>query len=462
MAKIRLVFLIIFLFCFSLFIDSKLQKKDFNLLIISIDSLRPDHLKIYGYDRETYPTLYQYSQNASVFTNSYTQVPQTTSSFQALMTGRDPFKTGQLMLAKKLPTNIGPTIAEIFKNKGYLTAAFYSNHFLADNLSGLKKGFDVYDYINYQYQNICAAYENKKTKQAKWGDSVVQKAVDWLKDNHHKKFMLWVHFNDVHLPYNFPNENKSFSHLTNSQIDDLFSFIFFGKLTPSANVFKKPSITENLMNAYDDKIRFVDDQIKTILKKMNEYGINDKTIVVIHSDHGEGFDHGKVLYHSSNIYNSALRVALIIKDPLNRVPKEINLPVTLTNIFSFLINLTNSKYKYTEIINNNKNIYYSTDQSPPYVSCSNKITKPANKYATVDFPYKLIYHLNENNPQENDFELYNLYNDPKEEKDIKMTETKILNNLKSKLLSFITRHQKQVNSTESNQNVSNTLKSLGY
>jgi arylsulfatase A-like enzyme len=195
---------------------------------------------------------------------------------------------------------------------------------------------------------------------------------------------------------------------------------------------------------------------------MNEYGINDKTIVVIHSDHGEGFDHGKVLYHSSNIYNSALRVALIIKDPLNRVPKEINLPVTLTNIFSFLINLTNSKYKYTEIINNNKNIYYSTDQSPPYVSCSNKITKPANKYATVDFPYKLIYHLNENNPQENDFELYNLYNDPKEEKDIKMTETKILNNLKSKLLSFITRHQKQVNSTESNQNVSNTLKSLGY
>ncbi len=463
MLKMRIFVIFLFLILTGLVFNFYLKKKDLNIIIISIDTLRPDHLKTYGYSRETDPTLYQYSQQASVFTNAYTQIPETTSSFQALMTGQDPFETGLLMLGKRLPTTIGPTLAEVYKAKGFTTAAFYSNRFLLDGLSGLKRGFDVYDYINYQYQDICTMDNNKIVKQAKWGDSVTQKAVDWLKDNHQKKFMLWIHFNDVHTPYNFPNENKTFSHLTNNQIDDLFKFVFFGKVTTSINTIKSPSVSENLMNAYDDKIRFVDDQIKTILEKMKEYGLNDKTIVVIQSDHGEGFDHGQVLYHSTNIYNSALRVTLVIKDPLNRIPKEISSPVTLTNIFSLMGNLTNPDYQYTDIKNNgNEFIYNSTDQSPDYIGCTNKIIQPANKFAAIDFPYKLIYHLNGDKPQEIDFELYNLRSDPNEEKDIKRIETTVVDNLKSKLLSFLSKHPNQINQSDSNKNVRDTLKSLGY
>lgn len=175
--------------------------KQYNFILISIDTLRPDHMGVYGYNRNTTPNIDNFGKKAYIFTNAYTQIPQTYPSFSALMTGIDPINSGIYRNKNRIDVNDGKispntkTLAKIFHENNYFTAAFITSPTLDDNLTNLSSGFDEYNYY---------PVDVDKPDANKYYDSL-KKISPIIKSYQNKKFFLWIHLMDPHSPY-FPPE----------------------------------------------------------------------------------------------------------------------------------------------------------------------------------------------------------------------------------------------------------------
>ncbi len=165
-----------------------------NVIIISVDTLRADHLGCYGYPLNTSPTIDALSRDGILFSNCYTLTPLTSPSFSTMMTALPPHKHGAkrngLGIYKKIKT-----LPYYLQRYGYRTGAVISNWPLRKRLAGLHQGFDSY------YEVF--------TKKRYWGimnsegqsPAVNRKAIEWLKKNHGKRFFLWVQYTEPHAPY---------------------------------------------------------------------------------------------------------------------------------------------------------------------------------------------------------------------------------------------------------------------
>ena len=178
--------------------------KDCNVILISVDTLRPDHMGIYGYKNNTTPNIDKWAKNATVFTNMRTVVPATLPSFVALMTGKNSFETkiynnygiifnGKLINGGK-PINANTqTLSEILKKDGYTTAAFLTNSALNPKLTNIGKGFDHFEFL----EEDPYAEKLDKNLYAKF----IRRSIPWLEQNKNKKFFLWIHLIGAHAPY---------------------------------------------------------------------------------------------------------------------------------------------------------------------------------------------------------------------------------------------------------------------
>src|SRR3989304_9370534 len=176
-------------------------KQSLNVLLISIDTLRPDHMGVYGYKKNTTPNIDKWSKDAIVFTNVTTVVPMTQPSFAALLTGRNPLNT-------RIITNLGlpvssntKTLASILKEYDFTTAAFTPG-FLAVDTNGLNQGFDENKNYRFKYfyydQNKQERYKQTDTKGY---EDFVNESMNWLELNKNNQFFFWVHLLDPHNPY---------------------------------------------------------------------------------------------------------------------------------------------------------------------------------------------------------------------------------------------------------------------
>lgn len=248
--------------------------KGYNVLLITIDTLRADHLPVYGYKHIKTPNLDHLAHDSLIFDRAISHVPLTLPSHTSILTGLLPIAHGVrdnsgYFLDKKVTT-----LAEVLKSKGYNTAAFVSA-FVLDSEWQLNQGFDLYfDHFN-QFEDISSREIQRSAGQT---EPEVEK---WLVSNPKQPFFCWVHFYDPHDPYTPPEPYK----------------------------------TEYASNPYDGEIAYVDENVGKLLSKLNDLHLQNNTLIFVTGDHGEAFgEHGEKA-HSLFVYEVTLHVPLFIHMP---------------------------------------------------------------------------------------------------------------------------------------------------
>jgi arylsulfatase A-like enzyme len=296
---------------------------EFNVILISVDALRPDHLGVYGYPKNTSPFIDELSKESVVFLDVLSQVPSTRYSHQSLFTSK-------YLLNPEGDYSTSLTLAEYLRGNGYKTAAFTSGGFMS-KVFGLDKGFDLYEDRYSAPSNV-----------GKIGlKSINPKVIKWLSENQKQRFFLFIHTYDVHWPYCPPDPyfHMFIDSYKNSSIfasKDFYSKcgkIDYNKLTLSAN-------DVNYVKAfYDGGIRYTDDMLRNLFKEIEKLGLYNNTIIVITADHGEGMGERGHFGHGQ-LFDEQLRIPLIMRIPnyKHQIVKE---PVQSIDIFPTILGLLN-------------------------------------------------------------------------------------------------------------------------
>lgn len=268
------------------------------VVLISIDTLRADHLGCYGYSRDTSSNIDALANQSIVFNHAVAPVPITLPAHSSMHTGTTP-------LHHKVHDNINYrlsesslTLAEILKKNGFATGAIIGA-FALDSQFGLDQGFDTYDDDFKDARE--GFFESGNQRDAA---EVTKLANRWLGKHGNDKFFLFLHYYDPHTPY---------------ELHSGFRF---------KTALGKPSARD----AYDSEIAYTDYHVGKVIETLKEMGLYDSTLIILTSDHGESFgEHGEN-GHSFFIYHSTLHVPLIIKIPQSRIPVKIYDVVGLVDI----------------------------------------------------------------------------------------------------------------------------------
>lgn len=268
-----------------------------NVVLITIDTLRVDHLGCYGDASIQTPNIDRLAGEGTRFTHAYTTVPVTLPAHAALLTGAFPPATRMHdFTGNNLPASVA-TLAQVLRIQGYTTAAFIGSAVL-DSRFGLNRGFDVY----YDHFDFSQHREVHLDSLERRGDHVIDEALKWLGQNPKRPFFLWVHLYDPHAPYNPPE--------------------------PFASRYRR--------RPYDGEIAFADAQVGRLLTFLGRHGVLDTSLLVLTSDHGESLgEHGEKT-HGFFIYDSTLHVPLIIKTP-GVVPRVVRNDVSLVDVMPTLL-----------------------------------------------------------------------------------------------------------------------------
>jgi len=277
-----------------------------SIVLISIDTLRADHLSSYGYERPT-PHIDALAAAGVLFEEAHTVAPWTLPAHMTLMTGlfssTHRVDNDGYMLEPELPT-----LAEALTRKGYRAAGFVAHHYLSASY-GFDRGFGD-GYVYRQYLNDAG-----KPAEAVRGDEVVGAASSYLENSKGDKrpYFLFVHLFDPHWRYAAPAPFAGrFSAGYNGSMDGTL-----GRMMP-AIAAKRPlpeADLQQLIDLYDEEIAWVDHLVGQLVAKIRSLPGGERTVIVLTSDHGEEFqDHGS-LGHSVTLYREQTHVPLIIVDP---------------------------------------------------------------------------------------------------------------------------------------------------
>jgi len=244
-----------------------------NVFVVTIDTLRPDHLHCYGYANIQTPNLDALAQRGVLFENAVAQAPLTPPSHASIFTGQYPTvhhvrNTGGFIL----PSSSRP-LARILQEQGWDTAAFVSSAVLK-KVIGFNNGFDLYDDQMPRQGNKEEFGEDAERR----GGDTVDRAVHWLSRQSGKPYFLWVHLYDPHLPYDPP---------------DFFKQKYRGR-------------------PYDGEIAYTDQQLGRLLEAVGKKAPAGKTIIAVLSDHGESLSEHGEFTHGVFLYDATLRIPFLM------------------------------------------------------------------------------------------------------------------------------------------------------
>ena len=267
-----------------------------------MDTTRADRLGCYGNPDGLTPVLDNLAKSGVKFNRFFCNVPLTLPSHATLMTGVYPPEHGCRVNGNaRLADNI-TTLAETFSSQNYRTGAFVAA-FVLDDKFGLNRGFDYYDSFNVPSSDDI--YSDNIMYSYRRGDRVANSAIKWIKAQGQDPFFCWVHFFDPHRPYSFPEEK-----------DGDFS------------------------GPYDQEVSFMDFQIGRLISCLQKQGIKSKTVVIAVGDHGEGLgEHGED-EHGLLLYNSVMRVPLIISYPGKaKSSREVDNIFSMVDLFPTILDI---------------------------------------------------------------------------------------------------------------------------
>lgn len=282
-----------------------------NIILLTIDALRADHVSWLGYERDTTPFLDEFSERCTVFESAYSASSHTREAVPALLTGRYPPEAvgdGFTRGAETIP---------ILLPDEYATAAFHSNPYVSQAY-GYDEGFDTfYDDLHLGQNKLLALVQraldkfilNRGEYHAR-AEEINRRSLSWLSSlSDSEPFFLWNHYMDVHGPYNPPESYARWSdNISNEEAQRLYDRLS-GDKSPSDEEVK---LAENL---YDGEIRYVDSQIKQFVDELDNLGFLDEPLILITSDHGDLFGEYGKFAHPRYVYPELTRVPLMISGP---------------------------------------------------------------------------------------------------------------------------------------------------
>ena len=280
--------------------------KDANILLVTIDTTRADHLGMYGYKRPTSPNMDAVAAQGTVFDAGWAHAPSTRYSMPAILTGRLPLDVFYDYSIGGWP-GLSPratTLGEYLGPLGYITGAI-TNYDYFGRERHFDQGFLEYDNENARLHGGVAGAGPERTRGSSSKEQT-DKAISFVDRHASDKWFLWVHYYDPHADYE-----------------------------PHAEV---PSFGTDPVALYDGEIRFTDQQLGRLFDELRAKGLYDKTIVVITGDHGEGFGEHRVDHHGYHLYSAQTKVPLVFRVP-GLPPHHAATPAGHVDIAPTLVNL---------------------------------------------------------------------------------------------------------------------------
>lgn len=292
----------------------------FNVVLVSIDTLRADHLGCYGYAPPTSPAIDVFSASAVTFTQAIAQAPSTLHSHASMLTSLLPQHHRASWGARTPLPAEALTLAEVLHAAGYATAAFTGGGQM-DRLFGLDQGFDSYD------QPDSATFA-----------ATVEAATPWLRRHAAERFFLFLHSYEPHHPYR-PQARflEAVGDDYGGSLPDAISLDLLRQIN-SGQVTIDEADLQHIVAAYDAEIRSVDEGFGALVQTLRDLELWERTMVIFTSDHGEEFgERDKVGWHSHSLYDELLRVPLLIKFPrdtfmgtrVDRQVRSLDIPPTV-------------------------------------------------------------------------------------------------------------------------------------
>ncbi|TKJ40617.1 hypothetical protein CEE37_06535 [candidate division LCP-89 bacterium B3_LCP] len=411
-----------------------------NIILIIIDTLRADHLKTYGYHRDTSPWLTQQSREGTIFEDVLAASSWTKPSVASIFTGRYSAMNGADSREDLLPSEL-VTLAETLSGNGYFTAGINTNSFVTSTYN-YDQGFDEYRYLpGHGPKQLILPHFLFTSRDAKirevlynigfidggliYGkaDEVTRMSINWLEERGTDPFFLYMHYMDVHYPY-YP-VNRKFSS------DDRFSA---AELRIIEDLFQRRSdelvdstLVKRMIDRYDDEITNIDSGIKDLFAALSSLQLMENTLIVITSDHGEEFTEHGHFDHGHTMYSELLKIPLIMFFPESEydglvIPRRVDLLDVAPTIYEYAGITPNEKLEGTSLLpllRGEDEIYDSLKKGyfgyviPPWDELLDE-----SIYALVNNRYKLVKVQPNDSTLKTQLELYDVFADPGDMHDI--------------------------------------------
>lgn len=382
-------------------------KNQMNVVLITIDTLRADHLRCYGYGSPISRNIDALAARGARFNRCISQSSMTPASHASIFTGQNPYLHGVRTISGGEPYKLADdhfTLATLLKNVGYDTAAFISTAALDKEAYGLDSGFDVYEQSFSEEKSEDEGLEGRRVSPAirqnstqRRADATTSLAVEWLGDAGEKPFFLWVHYFDPHETFLVP-----------PMIPGVFTY-----------TYEKP-LTDIHPQMYDIEISFVDLMIDNLIDELVRSSLLQNTLIVLTSDHGQGLGDHNYGYHGQKLYQEQIHVPLIfVGEP---IPRGLKLDALVRSIDITPTILDYLGYPERHIPGEIEGISLRgliegrvEEKSAPTIAYS-ETSSPKVRYqrsplfSLIESDDKLIYHSEE--PEKS--ELYDLARDPLE------------------------------------------------
>ena len=419
--------------------------KDCNILLISIDTLRADHLSCYGYERETSPHIDKVAARGILFKNTIAPSSWTAPSMVSLFTSTYPINHGVVQglvfrekqkkskqYSQSVFSNELATLPEILKKQGYTTFGVSSNHNLQAKL-GFARGFDYFKYRGYHLGSATAKHINELVYL--WEDKIKKSG----------KYFLWVHYMDPHFPYDARSP-------------------WIERYIPQSSTNDELQAQSNLVAPYDSEINYVDSYVGELIQK---FELDKKTLLIITSDHGEQFlEHGRI-GHSLSLHQEEIHVPLIIQLPGASEMVRIENQASLLDIVPTILHILDTDLPEQTIgkvllkdkspLNWLKTLFSRRGEARYIFSELDK--KPTLK-AIITPAWKYIYNYKNKTDQ-----LYRIQSDPNEHNNLAVKNPTQCNQLKKELLNWVSTaktYPVKNQSFELSQEEKEKLEAIGY
>lgn len=427
-----------------------------NVILISVDTLRADHLGCYGYERSTTPNIDQFAKDGILFVNAIAQSSWTLPSHLSLFTSLYPSSHGVISKEEKLNEK-HITLAEVLQGIGYETVAFTDGGYVKE-----KFGYQGFDH-----------FESNRTGKEEYGIEVVYtKAVNWLKGNHSKPFFLFLHTYQPHSPYDPLPPFDIYSDKNYNGIVDVSA----GQKSDYYEGIKSEMTREDyqyVIDKYDGEILYTDHFIGKLFEELRRLGLYDKSVIILTSDHGENFmDHtdselGFIGHYE--LYDEIVKVPLIIKAPELPTGKVINAQAESIDIMPTVLDLLEINIHHKVDGGSLMGLieHGSYDDVFAFSERSLSPNREFDEYKMIrSNDWKLLLRLR-NSPDPSEMELYNLKVDPKEQNNLFTEEAEVGKLLLANLQSWMdTQKEKSKKSSadkiQLDKESIEELKALGY
>jgi arylsulfatase A-like enzyme len=296
-----------------------------NVLLIMVDTLRADHLGVYGYERPVSPNLDQLGAESLVFERAIAQSAWTQPSTATLFTGLYPLEHG-VVGAVPLPHSI-ETIGSALQKHGFTTVAISANPIIGRR-EGFDRGFE--DFVEIPWANATAMFDIFDL---------------WLEENSTSRWFAYLHYIDPHTPFLAPE--PFYSAFTGNYAGVLTNPRRRAAMLAAGDLGKGEGFTQRdldfLRAQYDGEILYWDSEFGRLLAMMRERGALDDTVIVVVGDHGEAFlEHG-VLFHGGQLYEESIRVPLLIWAPGRVNPGRVTGTVELRGVMDTILGLAHAR-----------------------------------------------------------------------------------------------------------------------